>query len=130
MTISRTVVAAVADTMFPAGPGAPAGSTIVPDALEDLAASLPEDDVKELAIGLRLVELGALPLHGRRFSKLDPEIRERYLAGWMRSRLPLRRTVYRGLRVLFGNLYYADERTWELIGYDGPQVQRRGEAVE
>lgn len=130
MALSRTVVAALADTLFPAGPDAPAGSVIVPDALDDLTASLPEDEVKELSMGLTMIELGAIPLHGRRFSKLGESARERYIAGWMRSRVPLRRTVYRALRVLFGNLYYADERTWALIGYDGPQVQRRGERAE
>lgn len=124
MRLPRAVVRALADTMFPAAPDAPPGGEVVPDALEDLAASMDPAAVRELGIALHLLELGALPLHGRRFTRLSPSKRERYLRGWMGSRLGFRRTVYRALRGLVANLYYADERTWAHLGYAGPKAWR------
>lgn len=112
---------ALADTFFPAAPDAPAGSEVVPDRLDDLLASMDPADVKQLAIGVSLIEHGAIARHGRRFSSLGPEARERYLLGWKRSRLAFRRLLYRALRNLVTNLYYADERTWDTIGYAGPR---------
>ncbi len=126
MPSSRLIVTAFADTLFPPGSDAPAGSVVVPDALEDLLASMDEGAVKQLGMALVLFEIGAVPLHGRRFSVVSAEGRERYLRGSMRSRLPLRRAIFRALRGLCANLYYADARTWPLIGYDGPPVVDAG----
>jgi len=80
----RPIVAAFADTLFPPEPDAPAGSAVVPDALEDLLASMDEAAVKRLGMALVLFEIGAVPLYGRRFSRLSAEGRERYLRGSMR----------------------------------------------
>jgi len=57
---------------------------VVPDALEDLLASMDEAAVKRLGMALVLFEIGAVPLYGRRFSRLSAEGRERYLRGSMR----------------------------------------------
>lgn len=122
MLKSRPVVAAFADTLFPSDPDAPSGSAVVPDALEDLVASMEQTAVKQLGMALVLFEIGAVPLYGRRFSKLAAEQRERYVRGSMRSRFPVRRAIFRALRGLCANLYYADPRSWPLIGYDGPPV--------
>jgi len=124
MLDSEPIVAALADTLFPAEPDAPSGATIVPDALDDILAGMDPADVKQLQVALRLFELGAIPRHGRRFSKLAGPKRDRYVRSWMRSRLGLQRTIFRALRNLCANLYYADPRTWELLDYDGPQVER------
>ena len=120
----RPVVAAFAEAMFPAEPDAPGGSDIVPDALEDLLASMDPADVKQLHVALRLFELGAIPRYGRRFTKLSADKQERYALAWMRSRLALQRTIFRALRGLCANLYYNDARTWTLLDYDGPMVKR------
>jgi hypothetical protein len=126
MLKSRPIVAAFADTLFPLDPDAPAGSAVVPDALEDLLASMDEAAVKQLGMALVLFEIGAVPLYGRRFSKLSAERRERYVRGSMRSRFPVRRAIFRALRGLCASLYYADARSWPLIGYDGPPVLDTG----
>ncbi len=118
------IVAALADTLFPEEADAPSGAKIVPDALDDLLAGMDADDVKQLNLALRLFELGAIPRYGRRFSKLAAPKRERYARSWMRSKLAVQRTIFRALRGLCSNLYYADPRTWELLDYPGPQVQR------
>lgn len=118
------IVAALADTLFPEEPDAPSGASIVPDALDDLLAGMEPADVKQLQLALRLFELGAIPRYGRRFSKLAAPKRDRYVRSWMCSRLALQRTIFRALRNLCANLYYADPRTWELLQYEGPQVQR------
>lgn len=117
---SPRVVRALADTFFPPAPDAPSGSEVVPDRLDDLLASMDPADVKQLAIGVSLLEHGALPRYRRRFSALGPEDRERYLLGWKRSRIAFRRLLYRAVHNLVTNLYYADPRAWDAIGYGGP----------
>ena len=118
------IVAALADTLFPEEADAPSGGSIVPAALDDLLAGMEPADVKQLHVALRLFEVGSIPRYGRRFSKLAADKRTRYTRSWMRSRLALQRTIFRALRGLCTNLYYADERTWELLDYEGPLVQR------
>lgn len=125
---NRAIVEALADTLFPADDDAPAGSTIITDRLEDMMAGMPADDRGQLLMGLNLLEMGALPLHRGRFSKLEPSERERYLRGCMTSRITLRRSLYAGLRGLFANLYYSDERTWAHIHYAGPPLAETVEA--
>jgi len=119
---SAAVVAALADTFFPPGPDGPAGSDVVPARLDDLLASLDPADVEELSMAVTLFEMGAVPLHGRRFSRLSAANREIYLGGWMRSRIPIRREVFRQLHHLMKNLYYADPASWSAIGYGGPPI--------
>jgi len=119
---SAAVVSALADTFFPPAADAPAGSDVVPARLDDLLASLEPADVKELAMAMTLFDMGALPRHGRRFSQLSAPKREAYLGGWMRSRIPLRREIFRQLHNLMKNLYYSDPASWSAVGYDGPPV--------
>jgi len=121
---NRAVVVALSDTLFPPEPDAPGGSTIIPEALEDLMSGMDSENAKELVLGLQILEFGAVPLFRGRFSRLPAAQRDRYLRGWMTSRIPFRRTLYRGIRGLFMNLYYADERTWPLMGYAGPPLCR------
>lgn len=122
MVPPAAVVRALADTFFPPAPDAPAGSDVVPARLDDLLASLAPADVTELSMAMTLFDVGAVPLHGRRFSQLSAAKRETYLGGWMRSRIAIRREVFRQLHNLMKNLYYSDPVTWSSIGYDGPPI--------
>lgn len=120
----RAIVVAFADTLFPPAEDAPAGSAVLVEALEDLMAGMPEQDRSQLLIGLNLLEMGAVPIMRGRFSRLSPDERARYLRDCATSRITFRRSLYAGLRTLFANLYYSDERTWAHIHYAGPQVSR------
>lgn len=121
----RRTVHALADTFFPAiGSDDPTGSAVVPEVLDDFLVGLDPEQRKGLSVVLTLFELGAIPLHGRPFSRLSPAVRERYVDGWMRSRLAPRKIVFRTLRNLFANLYYQDPRSWPFMGYAGPKIDR------
>jgi hypothetical protein len=123
----RAIVRALGDTLLPSiAPGDPPGGDVVPDALDDFIGHLAPKKQRELKVVLTLFDLAAVPLHGRRFARLSPERRAKYVEGWMTSRLPPRRIIFRSLRSLCRILYYEDDRTWNAIGYDGPIVQRGG----
>ena len=68
--------------------------------------------VAQLRLVLRVMEsrLANLLISGRprAFRQMSPETRERYLLGWGRSRLALRRSAFHGLRKLLTFLAYAD----------------------
>jgi hypothetical protein len=121
----RATVRALGDTLLPSiAEGDPPGGDVVPDSLDDLMRHLPPKKQRELRVVLTVFDLAAVPLHGRRFARLPPEKRDRYVDGWMRSRIPARRIVFRSLRTLFATLYYQDDRSWKTLGYDGPVVKR------
>ena len=123
----RRTLTALADTLFPSiAPEDPPGGDVVPDAFERFARAAKPGTAEQIGVALDLVELGALPLFGRPFSRLPEGARERYLDGMMRSRFALRRALFKSLRDLCGNLYYQDERTWAFLGYEGPPVMGRG----
>ncbi|MGI0148110.1 MAG: gluconate 2-dehydrogenase subunit 3 family protein, partial [Thermoplasmata archaeon] len=67
--------------------------------------------------------LAAVP---RSFSSMAPAARERYLLGWARSRLPVKRRGFQAVKRLVLFLAYSkplgDGRNpnWPIVGYDGP----------
>jgi hypothetical protein len=120
----RRIAVALADTLFPSlGDGDPAGGEIIADKLDDLVAGLPAATQKGLGTALGLFQLLAVPTRGRRFTRMSPAARERYVEAWMRGGTT-RRMVYRALRETLGTVYYQDPRAWAAIGYAGPQVKR------
>jgi hypothetical protein len=125
-TSHSRILRALGDTLLPStGPGDPSGAEIVPDAVDELLASMTPADSKRVGALLVVFDLAALPAYGRRFSNLSEERRTRYVEGWMRSRLTLRRVIYRALRSLCLSTYYQDARTWSSMKYDGPLVRTR-----
>lgn len=124
----REIVAALGDTFFPSiADDDPSGAKILPDRFEAFFDTLTAEQQKGLGTALALVQLAAVPLRGKRFTRLAPESRESYLIGWRTSRLAVRKLVYRALRDTLAMLYYQDDRTWTSIGYLGPHV---GEGAE
>ncbi len=97
----------------------------MPDALEELLASMTPADTKRVGALLVLFDLAALPGNGRRFSNLSEDRRASYVESWMRSRIPLRRVIYRALRGLCLNTYYQDARAWPSMKYSGPLVRMK-----
>lgn len=61
-----------------------------------------------------------------RFTRLDPAQQDRVLAALESSSSDLFRGGFQGVKALMFMGYYRDPRTWKIIGYDGPQVGRRG----
>ena len=119
------VLRALGDTLLPStGAGDPSGGEVVPEAVEELLSAMTPVDTQRVGSLLTLFDLAALPRFGRPFSKLDDARRARYVGGWMRSRIALRRIVYRALRGLCMSAYYQDPRAWPALGYDGPLVGR------
>lgn len=75
-------------------------------------------DVKD---SLLVVEHGTyLEGYGERFTRLDVEQQSIFLQNCQDSSLALRRQVYNGLRFLTIFFYYSDDRSWPLLGYQGP----------
>ena len=60
----------------------------------------------------------------RRFTALDDGARDAVLAQMESSSLDLVRGAFRSLKSLLFMGYYRDPRTWGVIGYDGPLVDR------
>jgi hypothetical protein len=119
------VVVALGDTLFPSiADDDPSGGEILPGAFADFLPTLSPQKIKALGTVLVLFDGAAALRYGRRFCKLPPRLRAKYVEGWMRSRLAVRRIIYRSLRETFALLYYQDRRMWPSIGYDGPLVDR------
>jgi len=60
----------------------------------------------------------------KRFTELSPEDQDRYIATWMRSDLPFRKTIYSAMRRISFAIFYATPAVWPAIDYDGPWVGR------
>jgi hypothetical protein len=59
-----------------------------------------------------------------RFTRLPPESQDRVLAGLESSSVDLLRGAFDGLKSLVFMGYYRDPRTWAILRYDGPLVNR------
>lgn len=120
------ILAAVAARICPAlGEGAPGADALeIAKKADRMLASLSKDVQRGMKIALFAIEnalLGALV--GERiapFTQLTPEAQDRVLDNMRRSRLTVRRTLYRALSSLVSALYWGDERAWARIGYPGP----------
>jgi len=58
--------------------------------------------------------------YGERFTRLNAEQQSSFLQCCRDSSLDLRRQAYNGLRFLTIFFYYSDDRSWPLLGYQGP----------
>lgn len=120
------VLSAVADRICPAlGEGAPGAVALgIPKLMDAQAALLPKRVQGEFKAALGMIESPALgALLGERvtaFTKLSAEAQDDVLRAFRDSSIALRRSVFVGLRGVIAALYYADERTWERMGYGGP----------
>ncbi len=79
----------------------------------------------DTSAALFLLEHGGV-LHGgvRPFTELSTEAQDERLIA-MAGGNDIERQVVNGLRILALFFFYADERTWKHIGYDGPLVAER-----
>lgn len=119
-----TLVALVA-TVSPQELGVPGGVALgVARDLDTLFSTLPPENGAEIALALGLIEnalVGALfDGRPRPFSRLPLERRAEIWAAWSTSRVPLRRTVYKGLNALILATTWGNPEMTALAGYPGP----------
>jgi hypothetical protein len=124
--ILTRIVERMVDTGEPGAPPVRATRTI--DTIDGLCRALDPALTAPLPALVRLVEWGPLLFDGRlaRFSSLDAAAQDAHLAGWMRSRLGLRRLGFLALRNLALLGYWSQDESWPLIGYQGPLLGRAG----
>lgn len=60
----------------------------------------------------------------KRFTQMNPDEQDQYLAGWERSRLSFKRTGFQALKRLTLAAFYGSEESWPGIGYRGPWLDR------
>jgi Gluconate 2-dehydrogenase subunit 3 len=65
--------------------------------------------------------------HRKRFSSLDASAQDAVLSQIEQSSLSLMRGAFHALKALVMMGYYRDPRTWGVLHYDGPLVQRPNE---
>jgi hypothetical protein len=94
--------------------------------IDELLATLPPTSQSQARLMLRVVEHGThlFDLKVKRFTRLGPADQDAYLEGWMTSTLGARRIIFRALKTLAALGYYAQDASWEAIGYDGPWIGR------
>lgn len=120
----RRIFAAAAEAII----GEPVGDDVV-DAALPFIRGLPAADRALLGLLLRMLEYGAPLRTGRRLTRQSRDRRERYLRGWERSRLALRRQGLASLKALAALAYYGRDAAWGEVGYDGPWLGRVDVAV-
>jgi hypothetical protein len=86
-------------------------------------ARLPPPVQREVRALLQLFEHGSAV--SSRFTRMAPRQQDAALSAWETSPFTLKRRGFQALRTLAFLGYFADERTWPLIGYTGPMLPRR-----
>lgn len=127
------ILTAVAETLLPPAPGFPTVQEVrLVERIDAKLATVPAEDLEDVRSLLTAFEYGA-PVLGPaagRFTALSDAARERYLAGWERSRLAFKRTGFHALKYLVLLYYYDSPRAWRKLRYTGPQIPRLGEDKE
>lgn len=80
----------------------------------------------EFKLLLLVFEYGA-PLLGlclKTFTRMNPEEKDRYLAGWERSQLAFKRMGFQALKRSALGAFYGSEESWPGIGYRGPWLDQ------
>ena len=60
----------------------------------------------------------------KRFTELQPEDQDRYIASWMESTRTFRKTVFWARKKITFAIYYSTPSVWSSIDYDGPWIGR------
>jgi hypothetical protein len=83
-------------------------------------------------LGLLLLEYGTFIFMGRLkpFSKLPLEEREKYVQGWVESKIPLRRDLIKGVKGLCVASFYSNHQVMDHIGYDIEDHLRKVNGVD
>jgi hypothetical protein len=100
--------------------------------VDALCATLDGSVTSLLPLLLRAFDYGPIlfDLRFARFTRLSDADKDASLAGWMNSRIALRRMAFMALRNLCFLGWYSQEESWPLIGYQGPLLQARSARSE
>jgi len=124
-TRQYSILAAIAETLCPGGPGLPDANEVqVAVKVDGVLDTLHPGDAKEFVQALALMEnaLVGLAFQGRfsTFSGSSPAVRTAALEGWRTSGLALRRTAFTAVSGLCMGAYWSDPSTYAHVGYPGP----------
>jgi hypothetical protein len=90
--------------------------------LASVPPAIRRDVLRALAFVEHMAPIGAG--FGARFTRLPPDDQDRVLASLESSSQDLLRGAFDGLKSLVFMGYYRDPRTWPILSYDGPLVNR------
>jgi len=116
----RRIIRALVEVVKPRKPGfdLPVEDEIV-DFADLFVGYMPWHLKTAFPLGIYLLEYGTLIFHGtlRPFSRLSLEERERYVKGWVDSKISLRRDFIKGMRALCLPAYYSIPEVMARLGY-------------
>ncbi len=114
-----SVVRALAEAMFPAGPfPVDGGSAGVAEEVDRLVADMLEDPAASaFRYVLRAIEWGTLASRGLRFSRLDADVRREVLDVWSEPSVIPRRAAHDSLKVVLGMAYFNHPEVLAAIGW-------------
>jgi hypothetical protein len=119
------VVRALVDALFPGEDGFPSGLAIgLPQRVDEEIWAANDFTRGALKDGIQVLE-HLPPLHGHphRFTALDREARVAVFAKLLASRTNTIRQIAVALKQMTHLFYYANEKVWPSIHYDGPFVK-------
>ncbi len=126
MSVKQWCVArSLVEALTPGGDGLPTGAELgLIQQIDEQVWAADEGMARDLCAALELVE-HVPPLFGHlgRFSSLSVAARQDVFDRMLRSRRDLFVQVAVGLKQLVQICYFADQRVWPAIGYDGPWVK-------
>lgn len=126
LSVKQLAVArALVETLVPGGDGLPSGLDLgIVQKVDEQVWATDEGTASDFRAALLLVE-HAPPLFGfySRFTTLDAPARREVFERMLRSRRDVFVQIATALKQLIVLCYYADERVWPHIGYDGPWIK-------
>jgi hypothetical protein len=123
--IARRIAAPDSDDRAIPTPDATDVAGFVDGYVAQLPAPLKRDLLRAFGFVEHLAPLGVGCVS--RFTRLSPGDQDRVLASLESSGQDLLRGAFDGLKSLVFMGYYRDPRTWRVLGYDGPRVNRPDE---
>jgi len=118
---TERIIKALIETLKPRKPGfdPPAEEQMLKVA-DDFIGALPSHMKILFPLGLRLLEYGTLifvpsPIP---FSRMSLESRDKYIKGWIESKISLRRDLIKGMKAIAMTGYYAHPEVMKHIGYN------------
>ncbi len=120
------IVKAVVEAMLPEADGFPSGVSLrVHQGVDEQVWAADPAVRSDFKNGLQLLEHGTLLFgYSSRLSALPPEQRCACLDRMINDHGEVVRQAAFAVKELVHLLYYADERVWKLIGYEGPLVPK------
>ncbi len=91
---------------------------------ENLLGQMAPFDRDQFLRLLSLLQYSTALTHRSRFTNLSVEARAEALSSWAHSSLTLRRQAFTALKMTACMVYFAADRAWVAVGYDGPWVDQ------